>query len=136
MPFAPPTARRPTDIPWAPPTSSEHVDIGIRVNRNARDDVVLDMRAERQLIEARLIEPIPAAQVAALVAALARAEFRSVPIRLILDQRESLVGIVLPRRILADVGLRPAGDTDRARGTNGRAHPDDGVVRVATFAMM
>jgi len=92
------------------------------------------MTGERRLIEARLIEPIGAAQVAALVAALARAEFRGFPIRLILDQRESLVGIVLPRRILADVGLWDAGDAGRARGKSARAKPDDGVVRVATFA--
>jgi len=94
------------------------------------------MTRDRQLIEARLIEPLPAAKVAALVATLARTEFRSFPIRLILDQRESLVGIVLPRRILADVGLHAAEDTDRTRGRGRRATPDDGVVRVATFAMM
>ena len=55
-----------------------------------------------------------AAQIAALVAALARAEFRRLNIRLILDHQDSLVGIVIPRRILADVGLRTAGNADRA----------------------
>ena len=94
------------------------------------------MTRERQLIEARLIEPISATQVAALIAALARAEFRSVPIRLILDQRESLVGIVLPRRMLADVGLQAAGDSDRGRGQGRRSTSDGGVVRVATYARM
>jgi hypothetical protein len=101
------------DIPSAPIV--ERVWIEMRVNPNARDDVVMNMTGERQLIEARLIEPIASAQVAALVATLARAEFRRLHIRLILDQRGSLVGIVIPRRILAEVGLRAAGDADRAR---------------------
>jgi len=75
---------------------------------------VINMKVERHVIEARLIEPMAAAQVAALVAALARSEFRRLNIRLILDHRDSLVGIVIPRRILADVGLRAAGAADRA----------------------
>ncbi len=73
------------------------------------------MKTERHLIEARLVEPVAAAQVAALVAALARAEFRRLHIRLILDQRDSLVGIVIPRRILAEVGLRAIADAHRER---------------------
>ncbi|OLB94995.1 MAG: hypothetical protein AUH30_16350 [Candidatus Rokubacteria bacterium 13_1_40CM_68_15] len=75
---------------------------------------MINMKVERHVIEARLIEPMAAAQIAALVAALARAEFRRLNIRLILDHQDSLVGIVIPRRILADVGLRTAGNADRA----------------------
>ena len=87
----------------------------IRVNPNARDDVVMDMGGERQSIEARLSEPVAGLQVAALVAALARAEFRRLHIRLILDQRDNLVGLVIPRRLLAEVGLRATADPHQPR---------------------
>ena len=78
----------------------------------------MDMGVERHSIEARLSEPVAADQVAALVVALARAEFRRLPIRLILDQGDNLVGLVIPRRLLAEVGLRATADPDQPRAKN------------------
>src|SRR5437899_1466988 len=94
----------------------------------------MDMGGERQSIEARLSEPIPADQVAALVVALARAEFRRLPIRLILDQRDNLVGLVIPRRLLAEVGLRAPPAPTKPRRKNPAPYPTVGSVRLAPLA--
>src|SRR5439155_1862474 len=90
----------------------------IRVNPNARNDVVMDMGGERHSIEARLSEPGAADRIVAVVAVFVREEVRRLPIRLILDQGDNLVGLVIPRRLLAEVGLRATANPDQPRAKN------------------